>query len=298
MATATLFDYLRDDPTVINSLVDLSTPPAPVSETEWLPLSNEDDNQVMHKRNAAVEDPDKTPTSATPMPLSTAMKDPVSTLILDYCNFLTAYPKTHPEGYSYVINTQAAHPLLVKNPITSVQYSNHLFGGKRQMYCTFLSTRVEKIHYRCSGVKACEFLHEDLKSLHHTEVSDQMFTKMAYLRTTLADSRASPQDRATYSFFREIQSKFSRGTACSAPQESCSPVFKRLDHNAMSGNSPSLVLCSNATAETVPNHFRQNLAGQEFRVDFDLLEQLFATPNVQKYDRCAVMEPTTSRRPN
>lgn len=57
MASSTLFDYLRDDSTVINTLVDLSTPPAPASETEWISLSNEADNQVMHERNTAVEDP-------------------------------------------------------------------------------------------------------------------------------------------------------------------------------------------------------------------------------------------------
>ncbi|KAG2412525.1 hypothetical protein HFD88_010082 [Aspergillus terreus] len=198
MASSTLFDYLRDDPTVINTLVDLSTPPAPASETEWISLSNEAENQVMHERNTAVEDPYQIrELTDFPVPLSTARHSMLS-VVMDFCNFLTAYPKSHPLGYSYVINTKAAHPHLIKHPITPVQYTSYLVGSKKQIYCTFLNTRVEKFHYRCSGAKACEFLHEELKSLHHTEVSEEMFTKMANLRASLTGSKASPQQRATY----------------------------------------------------------------------------------------------------
>ncbi len=49
-------------------------------------------------------------------------------------------------------------------------------GGDTPIWCPFLGCHVKKYHRTCQGIKACEYLNEDLRNKVHTEVDmDQDF---------------------------------------------------------------------------------------------------------------------------
>ncbi|PYH94320.1 hypothetical protein BO71DRAFT_379675, partial [Aspergillus ellipticus CBS 707.79] len=92
--------------------------------------------------------------------LTSSNDDALSATEFTYTECLPDYPQTSQSGHCYVIN-----------------YQNHScppVDPREQIWCQFLKTYVLKINLRCSGVKVCEYLNPELKSLSHSSYDDRI----------------------------------------------------------------------------------------------------------------------------
>jgi hypothetical protein len=55
-------------------------------------------------------------------------------------------------------------------------------GGGEPARCTYLDCKTTKYAFRCSGVKSCEFLNEELRNLSHCHADEELFDTIFRVR--------------------------------------------------------------------------------------------------------------------
>ncbi|KFX86620.1 hypothetical protein V490_09003 [Pseudogymnoascus sp. VKM F-3557] len=121
---------------------------------------------------------------------------------------LTEYPNTQESGIAYLVNTRGLTKKQLVLNSQNVQYCKKLaYQPIEDQFCTFLHARCA----RYSGVKYCEYLDPDIKSMNHTRLLPSDFQKIIDLR-----ERRSISTRRTEanSLFIAVNSQFKQKKAC------------------------------------------------------------------------------------
>ncbi|KAJ5146238.1 uncharacterized protein N7515_000802 [Penicillium bovifimosum] len=240
-------------------ILDLLPPPDTPAEEDPLlaSLTNDLDVRILHRRNQAQPNPDKD--FGMPYPLTTS-RNSISSAKFEHVASLPAYPKTHPYGYTYVVNLEGLAREQAEAAMAEVQYSRSLSRTDSNVMCSYLETRCIKRTYKCSGIKICKWLHEDLRGLKHSSVDSDLVYTITQIRKELqkADTLTKPQ------------------------------------RESLGGGTSNLT-----TDDTATHHFHKSLIRQE-KFDIDLLAHLVANPASFEEDyaslRCGVAESTKTRK--
>ncbi|CAI7611440.1 unnamed protein product [Penicillium viridicatum] len=167
-----------------------SNPEAEDTPTEEdVELFNEIDHKILHERNKYEGTGDGEPT-----PLTDATNNPITATEIEFVPLLPEYPRTHPNGYAYVVNLRHLSPHERKHALDLVQYTSCVEGPKSDIYCSFLQCHVTKKASTCTGVKYCTHIDDYLRNLCHTEVNEELVARddMSFVRcsNSLMDNRA------------------------------------------------------------------------------------------------------------
>ncbi|KAL4738915.1 hypothetical protein BDV11DRAFT_188726 [Aspergillus similis] len=120
------------------------------------------------------------------IPLTDASRNPLKVLKLEYSNNLPEYLLTDLNGYGYVINIQYC---------TQQKYRNRPCSQS-----SFLGTSYLSSSYQCSGVKICEHASIQLKNMHHTCLTDDLWTTLQDIRHRISEIEKDATKDAAYRY--------------------------------------------------------------------------------------------------
>ncbi|KAJ5887622.1 hypothetical protein N7495_007663 [Penicillium taxi] len=129
--------------------------------TDELGLNDDDDNslppidQTLRERFTAVEDVTPIGEPKILIPLSNKPTGGLSVLEFEHVAELPDYPRSHLQGYAYMIDLKGIAEDDVSNRLKAHQYGHYRHGGSHNIYSPVLGCDVKKRYMRCSGVKKC-----------------------------------------------------------------------------------------------------------------------------------------------
>lgn len=93
-----------------------------------------------------------------------------------FTDLLPGFPNTSEDGFAYVVNVSAWTDEQKKAVAQNVMYSFAQAGVMdKKSRSTFLNdSPVYRTNYTCTGIIHCEYLNQEIKGMHHTEVTPLM----------------------------------------------------------------------------------------------------------------------------
>ncbi|ORY70197.1 uncharacterized protein BCR38DRAFT_101989 [Pseudomassariella vexata] len=90
------------------------------------------------------------------------------------------YPMTSETGVCYVISARGQTKEQARSYINEIQFCHGHKTSWRQTTCAFLDNAIcNRVTYKCTGVKACEYLSPALRNRSYTEVSENEWDLVA-----------------------------------------------------------------------------------------------------------------------
>lgn len=66
-----------------------------------------------------------------------------------------------------------------------MQYCKSQVHPPKQIFSSFLQTTVTKYKYKCTGLKVCEYLDENLRYSAHLEVTEELWNAISHARRSI-----------------------------------------------------------------------------------------------------------------
>ncbi|KAF1966511.1 hypothetical protein BU23DRAFT_661966, partial [Bimuria novae-zelandiae CBS 107.79] len=145
---------------------------------------------------------------------------------VEYASAVPDYPKTKPGGFAYVIKippNEDNSPLQkdrVLKWMTEFQYSKAITYKDRSTVSDFLGGMAFRTKLNCTGILHCEHLSNAFRECYHTEVDEDIYTKIQQLRVREPDEpRGIKEARGLYF---GVLKRFRLG-ACIDRRDDCRP---------------------------------------------------------------------------
>ncbi|KAL6229383.1 hypothetical protein BDW75DRAFT_103450 [Aspergillus navahoensis] len=136
------------------------------------------------------------------IPLTDASRNPLKVLKLEYSNDLPEYPATDPIGYGYIINVPPNQRReTVEDMVNSIQYCiRQNYRNRPCSQSSFLGTSYFSSSFQCSGVKICEHASIQLKNMHHTCLTDDLWATLQGIRHRISEVERDATKDAAYKY--------------------------------------------------------------------------------------------------
>ncbi|ORY71282.1 uncharacterized protein BCR38DRAFT_470281 [Pseudomassariella vexata] len=169
------------------------------------------------------------------------------------------YPMTSETGVCYVISARGQTKEQARSHINEIQFCHGHKTSWRQTTCAFLDNAIcNRVTYKCTGVKACEYLSPALRNRSYTEVSENEWDLVA---TAKQEAERAINDQVHYQalcfLYAEIK-LFEDGKLCKPYENTCKLEIIQ-DGKTISGVPRHTLRCihSRPHSET-PSHVRHH----------------------------------------
>ncbi|BCR83612.1 uncharacterized protein ACHE_60818S [Aspergillus chevalieri] len=227
--------------------------------------------------------------------LTDASTKPLKVLKLEYTSDLPEYPSTDPNGYGYVINVPPNQQReTVEDMVNSIQYCvRQNYRNRPSSHSSFLGTSYTSSSYRCSGIKICEYAGIQLKNMHHTHVTDDLWTILQDIRQRIHEMERDTTKDAAYRFYRSAKNLFKNQLSCYHFQNSCQPKLTQSSIPNPLGGFDFYVRCINAPSDPA-GHYTYRVP-KNGSVHLQFLEGLLNNEIIMDMEECGAVESIKSK---
>ncbi|KAI2780986.1 hypothetical protein F4815DRAFT_468655 [Daldinia loculata] len=134
---------------------------------------------------------------------------------------LPDYPITSENGTCYIVNWKDKD-IGGKHVLDPMQFCRAKFGATRQTSSAYLDgASVQRLEYKCTGAKVCEYLYPELLNMSYLEVTEELWNYQERFRTQAKETIDSYPDITGITFMRVHMSFMQHGTLCKPHTPEC-----------------------------------------------------------------------------
>jgi hypothetical protein len=132
------------------------------------------------------------------------------------------YPRTHPNGFSYCVSIdpqRATRQQVLEDclsvccpvqiyfafcaDIVQMQYCKRKKGPIKHTTTDYLACGAMRFRYECTGLKRCEYIEDEIRSLSHTEVTDETWARIKQARKDVYQRLQDPRKKKSTRYISE-----------------------------------------------------------------------------------------------
>ncbi|KAL4734435.1 hypothetical protein BDV11DRAFT_54957 [Aspergillus similis] len=178
--------------------------------------------------------------------------------------------------------------------VNSIQYCiRQKYRNRPCSQSSFLGTSYFSSSYQCSGVRLCEHASIQLKNMHHTYLTDDLWATLQGIRHRISEIERDATKDAAYRFYRTAKNLFKHKRSCFKFQDSCQPQLAQSSIPNPLGGFDSYIKCINAPSDPA-GHYTYRVP-KNGSVHLQFLERLFENEIILDTEECAVVESVKSK---